>query len=459
MHCSTAREIWYSLESAYGMKTANVKLELMTELSSFKCKSAKDVPLAANKIIGIKNKLTVLGTQIDDTLVISSIVKALPDSMKTFLEFWYILDVEQQNLERFMTKLTEKAKAIAALEDEGISESAKLAIGLNRSGGKGRSGRRSGRSNRRSRPSPQFNPVQVQAPRLPMGNRPYLSAPRPQMQFNRGQSGYTRPPMPRFQPRQPQVQHYGGQPPRLQWNRPTEASPSLQCHYCKEAGHYKSACPKLKAKLEGESFNESYNFGHQAKMAVVEQTLQQQLGTRNMKDSTWTVDSGCSSHMTRHRVWMNQYSEFNTPVRIKLGDDRIVYARGSGCISTTFGTLKDVLHVPDLHFHPFFGMQTTRCAPNPHKSRDAVPLADFARAASVQSARNLARHANSERYSLPYPRLPRRRVDRPGKLRSAPPIQRFISKSQGMITWNTRYNVELARGYFRVHELATLKST
>jgi hypothetical protein len=40
LHCKTAKDIWSHFEKAYGRKTANVKLELMSDLNSFVCKSA-----------------------------------------------------------------------------------------------------------------------------------------------------------------------------------------------------------------------------------------------------------------------------------------------------------------------------------------------------------------------------------------------------------------------------------
>ena len=95
MHCTTAKQIWICLENAYGMKTSNAKLELMSKIGNFKCKSAKEVPLVTNKILGIRDKLSALNTNVDDTLVISSIIKALPSSMQGFLDYWELLDVDQ----------------------------------------------------------------------------------------------------------------------------------------------------------------------------------------------------------------------------------------------------------------------------------------------------------------------------------------------------------------------------
>ena len=119
-----------------------------------------------------------------------------------------------------------------------------------------------------------------------------------------------------------------------------------QCYYCKEFGHYKSACIKLKNKLVKEPNNPGYNFGHQAKITLIEDNSKPAKIDCKITDSTWNIDSCCSSRMTNHGNWISSYSSFEKPVSVRLGDDHIVFAIGSGKISTTFGILRDVLYVP-----------------------------------------------------------------------------------------------------------------
>jgi len=100
----------------------------MTEIGNIRCKSAKEVPSIANKILGIKGKLKALGTEIDDAFVISSIIRSLPDSLKNFLSFWHTLDADMKTSDRFIDKLNETAKAIANKEKVGELETAMLAL-------------------------------------------------------------------------------------------------------------------------------------------------------------------------------------------------------------------------------------------------------------------------------------------------------------------------------------------
>jgi len=52
--------------------------------------------------------------------------------------------------------------------------------------------------------------------------------------------------------------------------------------------------------------------------------------------------------MTSHLEWIEGYQPFETPISIRLADERIVPALGSGTISTSFGILHNVLYVPDM---------------------------------------------------------------------------------------------------------------
>lgn len=71
--------------------------------------------------------------------------------------------------------------------------------------------------------------------------------------------------------------------------------------------------------------------------------------------SSWTADTGATSHMTPHRHWLRNYTPYRTPVR--LADSTIVYSAGVG--SVVFAPevkgkalrpveFERVLHVPAL---------------------------------------------------------------------------------------------------------------
>ena len=86
IHCKTAADIWRHFKDAYGKKSENEELELMMELNSLKCVAAKDVAETVNKALTLKGKLNSLRIEIDGTLMISALIKALPNNFKTFLD-------------------------------------------------------------------------------------------------------------------------------------------------------------------------------------------------------------------------------------------------------------------------------------------------------------------------------------------------------------------------------------
>lgn len=71
----------------------------------------------------------------------------------------------------------------------------------------------------------------------------------------------------------------------------------------------------------------------------------------SVEPSIWLIDSGCTSHMTRHLSVFSQLDEFDQP-KVKLGNGEVVQARGRGRIQvkTQKGTkfVSDVLYIPEL---------------------------------------------------------------------------------------------------------------
>jgi len=52
--------------------------------------------------------------------------------------------------------------------------------------------------------------------------------------------------------------------------------------------------------------------------------------------------------MTSHLEWIQGYQPFESQIKVRLADERIVPALGSGTILTSFGSLHNVLYVPDM---------------------------------------------------------------------------------------------------------------
>lgn len=294
LHCKTTHEVWTHFELAYAVKTSNVKLELLRELNSIKCKRVKDVPDAINKVMVIKGRLDGLSVTLDDTMIISILINALPaDKYESFLEAWGMIEADQQKLPKFMSKLQEKTKAL--IDHELESESALLAL---------RSQGFSGYWNQRGR-----------------GGRGGVGG------------------------------QFEGRPVEGNSNQPGNRS-STPCNYCHKPGHWKSECFKLKEKnkqarpvaLEATEQGVSYDDNEDFEIAFV--VLEDD--SNQISASDWIADSGCSSHMTPNKHWLLDYQNFPKPLMIRIGDDRLIEAMGFGVINTDFGKLSRVYYVPKL---------------------------------------------------------------------------------------------------------------
>jgi hypothetical protein len=75
----------------------------------------------ADKILAIKGKLSDHHVLLEDMMVISTIMKALPREFSAFLESWSMFDVDQQTLDRFLSKLLERARLLTQKEDSDLS--------------------------------------------------------------------------------------------------------------------------------------------------------------------------------------------------------------------------------------------------------------------------------------------------------------------------------------------------
>ena len=139
------------------------------------------------------------------------------------------------------------------------------------------------------------------------------------------------------------------------------------CNFCREPGHWKSSCPKLKAKIEQAKgrkagWSEGAKKAEEEKAAVVTEFAGQASAVdefeANVTSSNifhWNTDTGATSHMTPHKSWIRNYTPYRVPIR--LADSRVIYSEGVG--SVLFRPLINgqlardvefarVLHVPAL---------------------------------------------------------------------------------------------------------------
>ena len=75
------------------------------------------------------------------------------------------------------------------------------------------------------------------------------------------------------------------------------------------------------------------------------------------REKHWTLDSGCSRHMTPDKTEFTRYLKFKVPVPVNLADESKIYGYGIGDVNinlfdgNTFVpvVIKNVMYVPKLH--------------------------------------------------------------------------------------------------------------
>lgn len=292
IHCNSAHEIWNHFESTYGKESSNKKLDLMNEMNSLKCPTVKEVADTINKLIQIQGKLRNENVVLDDQMVISTIIRILPKpAYDTFVESWLMLDVECQTLNKFVEKALDKTKNLLS---NWVADNEQVMV---------------------------------------------------------AQQG--RAPGPAFLNRYNKFRVYGRPTqPRTKLDNTNEDGP-LICNYCKKIGHWKEDCWKLKRRnqqLAGSSDphtaeinkDDAVNF---LAMNINYMALENKI---NNIGSRWIADSGCSRHMTPNRAWFSSFEKFEQPKMIRIGDDSLLEAVGSGQIKTTAGNINAVYLVPKL---------------------------------------------------------------------------------------------------------------
>ena len=125
--------------------------------------------------------------------------------------------------------------------------------------------------------------------------------------------------------------------------------PAIKCNFCNFLGHSEKFC-RAKKKLSQEPIQQ------QALVTEAEKEEDEHLFMASQTSNShgfnvWLIDSGCTSHMTKH---LEIFSSIDVTIqpKVKLGNGDIVQARGRGTIAvnTKKGTklLNHVLYIPEL---------------------------------------------------------------------------------------------------------------
>lgn len=307
-HCETAQQIWNTLISSYENKTTFALTDLIGRMNSYKMTSIDNVEKGISEIQSMAVQIKALKGAIDDTTIESAILRALPQSFSSFITSWTFLDPEKRTINNLQAHLM---RQIYLLKTES-NESKALISSASKPKGKG------------SKQTPD--------------------------------------------------------------EESTSSKSKKSCKYCKKFGHVFEECRKLankkkrdatnptnssQNKSEGSKQDEADNKQGEPTPVMLVATVVDGFTALNVSnlieadkiDTSWIADTGASFHMTQHQEWIGEYSMFEKPIQIKLGDDRIVEALGKGSITTTQGILSPVFYLPEIGENLF---SVTACARN-HK--------------------------------------------------------------------------------------------
>lgn len=103
INCTTGSEIWNALESNFENKSSTEKTMLMEKFTSYRIRSIRDVSKGIGELQSYAAKLKSLGMTIEEDFIISVLLQALPESLKTWKSTWKMVNAEKLNLNNLIT--------------------------------------------------------------------------------------------------------------------------------------------------------------------------------------------------------------------------------------------------------------------------------------------------------------------------------------------------------------------
>jgi hypothetical protein len=304
MSLDSAKEIWDFLKQEYegnekvkGMQVLN----LIREFEMQKMKDSETIKEYCERLLGIVNKVRLLGAKFKDSRVVQKILVTIPERFESTLS-------SLENTKDVSTiTLAELVSALQASEQrrlmrmEGVVEGALQAkVQVNQgSKGKKKKGKKAGCDQEEST-------------------------------INGGETKQSYPP----------CQHCGkkNHPPFRCWRRP-----DIRCNKCQQLGHISKFC-----KNKGQQQQEAKVADQQEEEQLFVATC---LSTNHSSES-WLIDSGCTNHMTYDKgLFKELVNAESSKVRIGDGSYLAVKGRGTIAIEGCSGTklVSDVLFVPEIN--------------------------------------------------------------------------------------------------------------
>eukprot|EP00250_Pteridium_aquilinum_P035230 c892_g1_i1 orf=2-1174(-) len=146
----------------------------------------------------------------------------------------------------------------------------------------------------------------------------------------------------------------------------TSPSSIKTCRYCGRQGHVDKDC-RTKKRDQQRNNGRPRAHTHQLNTSTLGEYGMETLqlftasflnSVESMLPSTdaadeWLLHTGATHHMTPHRHWLQDYKKLNEAVKVYLGDNHCLHARGIGNMPVTLPSgstvlIKDIYHIPGL---------------------------------------------------------------------------------------------------------------
>lgn len=120
INCDNAYDIWMSLESTFENKSSTERSMLLEKFTSYRIRSISEISKAIGDIQAKAAKLKSLGAAIDNETIISVILKALPESLKSWKSTWKMVNADKLDLNKLITALMAEVSDMKKPEDSAL---------------------------------------------------------------------------------------------------------------------------------------------------------------------------------------------------------------------------------------------------------------------------------------------------------------------------------------------------
>lgn len=308
MSLNSAKAIWDYLKGEYAGNERVKGMQVLNYIREFELQRMKDsetIKEYSDRLLGIVNKVRLLGTEFADKRIVEKILVTVPER--------YEASITTLENTKDLTSITlaELLNALQAQEQRRLMRQESTVEGALPA--KHHDTRKNFKKN--------FKKFQPQNSGSHVSNQVQNKGEYPKKKY-------------------PPCRHCGklGHPPFKCWKRP-----DAKCNMCDQYGHEAVICKnKFQKHEEG------------AKIAEEDDTDQMFVAacfsTKSSSES-WLIDSGCTNHMTYDKSLFKDFVP-TSESKVRIGNGVYIAAKGRGTIAITTisgtKTISDVLYVPDI---------------------------------------------------------------------------------------------------------------